>query len=294
MNEVVLVTGGTGFIGSHLVERLLAEKYIVVVVDKKNGGTDIRDYAKMRQIFSQHKPTKVVHLASEVGVRPSIERPADYISTNVLGTQTVLELVRVFGVKQFVFASSSSVYGKRGGKEGFKETDPTSPISPYGTTKVAAEDLCRVYASTYSIPTTCLRFFTVYGPNNRRDMACFTFTDDIAQGKTIQLFGKDTKRDFTYVGDIVEGIVKAIKKPFPFEIINLGNSSPVLLFAMVQTIANILGTQVHVKYVKLPSTDVPVTFANISKAKKLLRWQPKTSLDQGVKKLVEWYNSAYA
>ena len=125
-------------------------------------------------------------------------------------------------------------------------------------------------------------------------MACFTFTDDIAQGKTIQLFGKDTKRDFTYVGDIVEGIVKAIKKPFPFEIINLGNSSPVLLFAMVQTIANILGTQVHVKYVKLPSTDVPVTFANISKAKKLLRWQPKTSLDQGVKKLVEWYNSAYA
>ncbi len=288
MKPTVLVTGGDGFIGTHLVHELRGEGYEAVIVDTKSG-TDIRDYGALRKIFAKSQPHTVVHLASEVGVRPSIERPADYILTNVLGIQTALEMVRDFGVKQFVFASSSSVYGKRSGKSGFMETDSLSPISPYGVTKIAAEELCRVYASTYKIPTTVLRFFTVYGPNNRRDMACFTFTKAIAEGKVIQLFGKSTKRDFTYVTDIVDGILRAIKNPYPFEIINLGNSSPVLLSTLVQTIADRLGMHVHSKYVKLPSTDVPVTFANIDKAKKLLDWEPKTSLEMGIKHLVQWY-----
>lgn len=292
MSKTILVTGGGGFIGSHLVERLQEEGYQVVVVDVKEG-IDIRDYEKMQQIFSKYKPKKVVHLASEVGVRPSIERPEDYISTNILGTQTVLELVRDFKVKQFLFASSSSVYGKRSGRTGFRETDPVSPISPYGLTKVAAEELCRTYANMYGIPTTCLRFFTVYGPNNRRDMACFTFTDAVYHGRPIYLFGKYTKRDFTYVADIVDGIIKTLQHPLAFEVINLGNSQPALILQLVRLIEKNLGKKAKVRWQPLPSTDVPITFADVDKARKLLRWEPKISLDEGVRKLVEWYNSAY-
>lgn len=316
MNKKILVTGGAGFIGSHLCERLVHEGYTVVAVDclsdyydpaiKKRNirnllhnkafvfcKTDIRDDAGLRKIFSRYTIDKVVHLASEVGVRPSVERPVDYISTNVLGTQTLLELVRDFSVKQFIFGSSSSVYGKRSGNEGFGETDPLSPISPYAATKIAAEQLCSVYATTYNIPTTVLRFFTVYGPRNRPDMACFTFTDAIAQGKPINLFGKNVRRDFTFIDDVVSGIMCALKTPFSWEIINLGNSNPALISTLVENIEFTLEKKARITWSSLPPTDVPVTFATIDKAKKLLGWQPKIGLQQGVEELVRWYNSVY-
>lgn len=230
-----------------------------------------------------------MHLASEVGVRPSFERAGDYLSTNVGGTYQLLELAKQRGVKQFIFGSSSSVYGKRSGRRGFTETSKLKPISPYAATKQAAETLCHSFASE-GLKITILRLFTVYGPRNRPDMAAYRFVDRISSGKVIELYGRGTKRDFTYVDDIVDGIVRALKTPFDYQVINLGNSSPVAVAELIKLIEKNLKRKAKIRRVKLPPGDVPVTFANVSKAEKLLGWKPTITLDEGVKRLVSWYH----
>ena len=312
MSETVLVTGGAGFIGSHAAERLLADGYRVVVVDNLNDyynpklkrrnltslrkqpgfvfyKADILQKRRLRNIFKKERPTKIVHLASEVGVRPSFERSAEYIQVNIIGTHHVLQLAGEAKVRQLIFASSSSIYGERAGKKGFAETDISAPISPYAATKRGAELLCRVYAREYKLKTTVLRFFTVYGPRNRPDMAIHKFIKAINKGEQIQLFGRGTKRDFTYVADIVEGIARALERPYPLEIINLGNSSPISIVKLVRVIEKHIGKKAKIRRGKLPPGDVPRTFANINKAKKLLGWQPETSIDTGMRQLIDWY-----
>ena len=282
------MTGGQGFIGTHLVKRLRKDKHQVTVVDRKQGQ-DITNFRQLKRVFKAGKFDTIVHLAAETGVRPSWQIPDKYIKTNVIGTHNLLKLAAEFNVKQLVFASSSSVYGKRSGNRGFAETDLLSPISPYAATKVAGEALCQAYAQEQGMKTTVLRFFTVYGPRNRKDMAAFTFTRDILAGRQIKLFGENIKRDFTFIDDIVDGIVRAIKKPFDWEVINLGNSRPVKVTQLIREIERAAGKKAKVKLEALPAGDVPVTFANIDKAKKLLGWQPKTGLEEGVEKLVNWY-----
>jgi len=314
----ILITGGAGFIGSHLTEKLLERGDIVVVIDNFNRfyspkrkrenlkrakisknfflqKSDIRDRAAIKSIFSKYSIDVVVHLAAMAGVRPSIENPKLYTDVNVLGTVNVLEQIKDFGIKQLIFASSSSVYGNRS-KGPFKESDETDEqISPYGATKKSGELLCHVYAHLYGIKTTSLRFFTVYGPRNRPDMACFKFVDALMRDLPIMKFGKgETGRDYTYIDDIVDGIVCSIDKPFDFEIVNLGNSSPVKLNKLIKVVEGAIGKKAKIKELPIQPGDVELTFANIDKANKLLDWKPKTKLKNGINNLIEWYKDIYA
>lgn len=313
MNETILITGGAGFIGSHLAERLLALGKRVVVVDNLSSYYDparkrsnlkqvgqvgkfvfynasILQIRKLRNIFLIEKPSKVVHLAANVGVRPSFEQTEDYVRVNILGTNNLLEVASEHRTKQFVFGSSSSVYGKRSGNRGFRETDKPQPASPYAVTKLSAEFLCRKSSDAHKMKTTVLRFFTVYGPRNRPDMACYKFVEATSSGKTIDIFGRGTKRDFTYVDDVVGGIILALKKPFGYEVINLGSSDPVSLLQLVKVIERALDKTAKIRRKPLPQGDVPRTFASTSKARRLLRWRPKVDIDQGIKSLVAWYD----
>lgn len=284
----ILVTGGAGFIGSHLVEKLLAEKYQVSVFDKKQGQ-DVTDFKQLKQVFSDNKFDVVVHLAAQAGVRRSFAEPELYERTNVLGTINLLECLREAPKTRLIFTSSSSVYGNSQ-QIPFREDDPVlEPLSVYAVTKLAAELACRVYARNYDIKTTVLRLFTVYGPNNRRDMAAFTFTRDIISGKPIKLFGKETSRDFTYVEDIVDGIMRAINRPMAYEIINLGNAAPVTVRQLIKEIEAATGKKAKVSLGQLPMADPQKTRADITKAKRLLGWQPKINLKQGVANLVNWF-----
>ena len=291
----ILVTGGRGFIGSHLVKRLQQDDYDVVVVDIRNKHpVDITDFNQLKWVFKKHKFEAVVHLAAQAGVRRSFEEPELYERTNVLGTINLLECLREAPKTRLILASSSSVYGNSQ-QIPFREDDPVlNPLSVYAATKRAAELACQVYAKNYGIKTTILRLFTVYGPRNRKNMAAFTFTRDILAGKTIKLFGKATARDFTYVGDIVEGIVRAINKPFKFEIINLGNAAPVTVKQLIKEIEIATDKKAKVSLGKLPAADPQKTWANITKAKKLLGWEPKTNLKQGVENLVNWFKLTQA
>lgn len=286
----ILVTGGRGFIGSYLVKRLEQDGHEVVVVDiKDKHPVDITDFNQLKRAFKEHKFEAVVHLAAQAGVRRSFEEPELYERTNVLGTINLLECLREVPKTRLILASSSSVYGNSQ-QIPFREDDPAlSPLSIYAATKRAAELACQVYARNYGIKTTVLRLFTVYGPNNRRDMAAFTFTRDILAGKTISLFGKETSRDFTYVEDIVEGIVGAINKPFKFEIINLGNAAPVTVQQLIKEIEAATGKKAKVNLGRLPAADPQKTWADITRAKRFLGWQPKTNLKQGVANLVNWF-----
>lgn len=284
----ILVTGGAGFIGSHLVEKLLAEKYQVSVFDKKQRQ-DVTDFKQLKRVFSDNKFDVVVHLAAQAGVRRSFAEPELYERTNVLGTINLLECLREAPETRFIFTSSSSVYGNSKAIP-FREDNPVlEPLSVYAVTKRAAELACQVYARNYDIKTTVLRLFTVYGPNNRRDMAAFTFTKDIISGKPIKLFGKETSRDFTYVGDIVEGIVRAINRPMAYEIINLGNSEPVTVRRLIKEIEAATGKKAKVSLGRLPTADPQRTWADITKAKRFLGWQPKINLKQGIANLVNWF-----
>lgn len=284
----ILVTGGEGFIGSHLVGRLRQKNYQVVIFDKKTGQ-DVNDFKQLKQVFSDNKFDVAVHLAAQAGVRRSFAEPELYERTNVLGTINLLECLREALETRLIFTSSSSVYGNSKAIP-FREDNPAfNPLSIYAATKRAAELACQVYARNYNIKTTVLRLFTVYGPNNRRDMAAFTFTKDIISGKPIKLFGKATSRDFTYVGDIVEGIVRAINRPMAYEIINLGNSAPVTVRQLIKEIEAAAGKKAKVSLGRLPAADPQKTWADITKAKRLLGWQPKINLKQGVANLVNWF-----
>lgn len=314
----ILVTGSAGFIGFHLTQKLLALGHQVIGVDNLNNyydpklklsrnkiltahrnyhfqKADIRAYAKLEKIFKIYKPDKICQLAAEVGVRSSLERPKDYLETNVLGFSNVIELAKIFQVKNFVFASSSSVYGNNNNKLPFSEADNIDhPISPYAATKKLDELIAKNYSELYGLPCTGLRFFTVYGPWNRPDMAIHKFTKAILKQEVINLYHQGNHlRDFTYVADIVNGIVSALDKNLRYEIINLGNNKPILTKNFVKIIEAALNSSAKIKFVKKQTGDANHTAADLRKAKKLLNFQPRTDLSQGVNEFVAWYKKYY-
>jgi len=312
----VLVTGGAGFIGSHCVDVLLARGDKVICVDnfndfydkkvkkaniakhKKNFvlyEADIGDFSAVDKIIKKEKPDKILHLAARAGVQPSLKNPLEYVRSNIVGTANLLEACRKHGILDFVFASSSSVYGGNK-KVPFSEEDRVDdPYSPYAATKKSCEVLAANYHHVAGIHVVALRYFTVYGPRNRPDMAIYTFAEKIKAGKEIILYGKgdEIKRDWTYVADIVDGTIKALDnvEKFGFEIINLGNSKPVPVTYLVALLEKALGKKTKTKRAPLPMGDVPITYADATKAKKLLNWQPTTPIEQGVKKFAAWFKS---
>ena len=311
-----LVTGGAGFIGSHLVDRLLAAGAQVVVVDEFNDyydpaikranvaphlaserytlvEADIRDRARMQALAREHAPEVVIHLAARAGVRPSVEDPYLYQTTNVEGTLNMLDAARRAGVKRFVFGSSSSVYGVND-KVPFAERDPIlRAASPYAATKVAGEALCSSFTHLYDMPSVSLRFFTVFGPRQRPDLAIRKFAELLRAGHGIQLYGDgSSSRDYTYVGDIVDGIVAAAELDSTgHEIFNLGNSTPTTLLELVRTIEDVLGVTAKIEWLPTQPGDVPRTFADLEKSRARLGYEPKTSLRDGIVEMVRWLDA---
>lgn len=309
----ILVTGGAGFIGSHLVEELIQREHDVIVVDSFNRAydpalkeenlrevektgdfelirTDIRNLESMEAVFRTHRPQTVVHLAALAGVRPSLEKPAFYSDVNVTGTSSLLELSRKYEVKNFIFGSSSSVYGTNP-KVPFSEEDPLKQmISPYAVTKRAGELLCFCHHENYGLPITCLRFFTVYGPRQRPEMAIYKFTKAVEEGTEITVFhdGK-SRRDYTYVDDIIDGLMAVIDRPLQFEIINLGNSSPIKILDLITLIEKVTRKEARTRIMGPQPGDVPQTYADISKAKRLLNYIPRTGIEEGISRFVDWY-----
>jgi len=311
----IIVTGGAGFIGSHVCDALLRRGDSVVCVDnfndyydpkikenniKHNLGNpdfklykeDIRNIDNLRKIFQKEKPDKIIHIAARAGVRPSIEHPLLYQDVNVKGTLNLLELTKEFKIKYFVFASSSSVYGVNKKIPFSEKHNVDKPISFYAATKKSNELYAYVYHHLYGLNCTGLRFFTVYGPWGRPDMAMFKFIKSILANKSIDVYnyGK-MKRDFTYISDVIQGVLAALDNPFPYEIFNLGNNKPVRLNKLIKIIEKLLGKKAKRKLMPIQPGDVPITYANISKAKKLLGYKPKTKIKEGVKNFIEWYQT---
>lgn len=307
------MTGGAGFIGSHLVDRLLARGAEVVCVDHFNDfydpsikrsnifnhlkspryklvEADIRDTDAMSRTFAAYPIDKVVHFAARAGVRPSIDQPLLYEDVNIKGTLCLLELARQHRVSQFVFASSSSVYGANT-KTPFSEEDRIDrTVSPYAATKYAGELMCYTYQHLYGIPTTCLRFFTVYGPRQRPEMAIHKFARYIHEGKAIPVFGDgSTARDYTFIDDIMEGVLATLDHPFPYEVFNLGESSPVTLKELVETLERVIGKPAVIQSMDLQPGDVEITYADVAKARRLLGYNPSTSITKGLTLFNEWY-----
>lgn len=314
----VLITGGAGFIGSHLVDALLGEGvWNVTVVDdlndfyspeikrenlefaKRNAAfefveLDIRNSEKLRDVFDRCEFDCIVHLAARAGVRPSLCHPKLYAETNIDGTLNLLELARDFEIKQFVFGSSSSVYGINS-KVPFSEDDRINqPISPYASTKAAGELLCHTYSHLFDIRTVCLRFFTVYGARQRPDLAIHKFSRLITEGKPIQIFGDGTtRRDYTYIDDIIQGVRGAISYDGSMhEVFNLGESETTELSRLVELLEESLGIEAIIDRQPMQPGDVPVTFADISKAKRLLNYDPSTKIESGIPKFVEWFQAS--
>jgi len=310
----ILVTGGAGFIGSNLIERLIEEGYEVVGLDnfndyynpqiKRNNirpflgkrnfnlvEADIRDKDALKRIFEKYKFRKIIHLAAQAGVRLSLKQPNLYVDVNINGTLNLLELSREYKIKSFIFASSSSVYGAT--KEiPFSEEGKLKPISHYGVSKRAGELLCSTYNHLYNLTVTVLRFFTVYGPRQRPDMAIHKFTKLINEGKEIYLYGDgETSRDYTYISDIVEGIMSALDKDFDYEIFNLGNSNPTNLSRLISLIEKSLNKSAKIKYLPEQPGDPSITFADISKPKRMLNYNPQIKIEEGIKRFVEWYKN---
>ncbi|PIN68593.1 epimerase [Candidatus Woesearchaeota archaeon CG11_big_fil_rev_8_21_14_0_20_43_8] len=314
----ILVTGCAGFIGSHVCERLLARGDKVIGIDDLNdyydpdfkisnmkgfqgnsGFTfvkgDIRDLALLRDLFSSHDVKKVIHLAARAGVRPSLADPLLYQDVNLRGTLNLLECAREFSVDNFVFASSSSVYGRRDVSKASEDEKVDKQLSPYAAMKKAGEVLCYTYHHLYSLDVTCLRFFTVYGPRGRPDMAPYLFTKAISDGTVITRFGDGTsRRDYTFVSDIVSGVVAAVDRKLGYEIINLGNSDTVQLNDFISVIEKLVGKKAKIIEKPMPAGDVDVTYADISKAKKLLGYNPSTSVADGMREFYEWYKKERA
>lgn len=313
--KTILVTGGTGFIGSHLIDRLLVNDNQIICLDNLNDyynpeikklnqsehllhpnytfiNGDIRDGETIRNLFENYSIDIVVHLAAMAGVRPSIEDPVLYTDVNINGTQTLLESMMESSVKKFVFASSSSVYGNNK-KTPFSEDDIVDfQISPYGATKKMGEVMCYTYHHLSGIPTSCLRFFTVYGPRQRPEMAIHKFTRMIKNGEAIPFFGDgSTARDYTFIEDIINGILATITADDQFAIYNLGNSEPVKLDELVHVIGERVGVDPILDRQDLPTGDVQQTFADVSRAKSRLDYMPSISIDEGVDRFVDWYES---
>lgn len=312
----ILVTGGAGFIGSAVAKKLVERGDRVLILDNFNDyydpqlkrdrvnvflkgvdvalfEGDIRDVALVEKIFSREKVEKVVHLAAMAGVRNSLEHPLQYVDINIIGTTVLLEASRKHAIENFIYASSSSVYGKNE-KLPFSEADSVDhPISPYAASKKADELLAHVWSHVYGLPTTGLRFFTVYGPWGRPDMALFLFTKHIFEEKPIEVnnFGK-MSRNFTYVDDIVSGVLTALDANLPYDIVNIGGDRENTLLEFIEEIEKNVGKVAHKKLMPLPAGDVVSTVADISKLR-ALGWAPTTRIDAGIKNFVEWYRHYY-
>lgn len=317
MNKHVLVTGGAGFIGSHLSHRLLARGDRVTVLDDFNDfydpvrkrenvagiegrpetahafrlvEGDIRDEALVERLFAEGGFDGVVHLAARAGVRPSLSEPILYEDVNCIGTLRLLEAARHHGPEVFIFGSSSSVYGINE-KVPFSEDDRVDlPISPYATTKRTGELLAFNYHHLYGTKISCLRFFTVYGPAQRPEMAIHKFTDLIARGERVPLYGDgSSRRDYTFISDIVDGVVAALDAELGFEILNLGGAETTALADLVRWIADELAVEPRIDYLPDQPGDVPITYADVSKAERLLGYSPKVPIREGLKRFVAWY-----
>ncbi len=311
--ETLLITGGAGFIGSHLSERLLTEGYRVICLDnfdtfydpqikrenvsvqlKNNNYTliegDIRDLKLLRDIFTGNKIDAMIHIAARAGVRPSIKEPVLYYDVNVHGTMNLLEMAKEYPVKKFLFASSSSVYGENKKTPFSEEDNVDNPISPYAATKKAGELICYTYHHLYKIPIACLRFFTVYGPRQRPEMAIHKFTRLIYEGKSVPVYGDGTsRRDYTYIEDIINGVAAALHAELSYEIINLGESQTVGLRELISLIEENLHKEASIEWLPVQPGDVPVTYADIRKARKLLGYNPAVDIKEGVRRFVEWF-----
>ncbi len=309
----ILITGGAGFIGSNLADRLLSEGHRVCVVDNFNDyyspaikernvaahlncpdyrlyRGDICDLDFLKRVFAENQLDVIVHLAARAGVRPSIEAPNDYVMSNIYGTVNVLELMKDFGVGKLVFASSSSVYGNCP-ESIFSETLKISePISPYAATKSACEQFVYTYHKLYHIKAVCLRFFTVYGPRQRPDLAINKFCRLIEGGMPIEMYGDGTTmRDYTYIDDIVSGITASIAyEATPYEIINLGGGEPITLRRMIETIEETLGMKAQIEQKPMQKGDVNKTVCDWQKARALLNYEPGTTFREGIRKFIEW------
>eukprot|EP00566_Odontella_aurita_P010830 CAMPEP_0113566978 /NCGR_PEP_ID=MMETSP0015_2-20120614/23021_1 /TAXON_ID=2838 /ORGANISM="Odontella" /LENGTH=403 /DNA_ID=CAMNT_0000469323 /DNA_START=321 /DNA_END=1532 /DNA_ORIENTATION=+ /assembly_acc=CAM_ASM_000160 len=319
-HKKVLVTGGAGFIGSHVAEYLLERGDDVVIVDEMNDYYEIRikesnldlllqkygpdrvsihrgdicDETFMLNVFETTRPEWICHMAARAGVRPSIQDPHVYIHSNVRGTTHLMELSHRFGVKNFVFASSSSVYG--GSKSTFfsESESVDNPVSPYAATKKACELLAYTYHHLYKLNVSGLRFFTVYGPRGRPDMAPFKFIDRVSRGLEIQQFGDgSSSRDYTYIADIVDGIVKAIDRPHPYEIFNLGKGSGTSLKEFISIVERHTGKTAKIKQLPDQPGDVPYTCADVRKAQEMLGYRAKVPFDEGIRRTAKWYQGAY-
>jgi UDP-glucuronate 4-epimerase len=313
----VLVTGGIGFIGSHLCERLLTEGHAIVCLDnfdpfydpvikRRNlkeiqeggGGSfqfvegDIRDKRLVEDLFRRSSFDLIVHLAARAGVRPSIQQPLLYEEVNVTGTLNLLEACREFGVRDLIFGSSSSVYGKNT-KVPFAEGDPLDAmISPYAVTKRVGELYCYAYHDLYGLNIFCLRFFTVYGPRQRPEMAIHKFTRLIHEGNKIPVYGNGTsRRDYTYIDDIIGGIMGAINNLRGYDIFNLGESQTTPLRELISLIEGALGKKAEVEELPDQPGDVPITYADIGKARRVLGYDPRVKVEEGVKRFARWFRN---
>ena len=308
----ILVTGGAGFIGSHLVDVLTARGDSVVVIDDFNDFydpeikrsnlrktpakvfiADICDANQVNTIIETERPDLIVHLAARAGVRPSVLCPDLYLKTNIFGTFNLLEAAKCFGVSKFVFASSSSVYGATRQLPFREDQVLVQTLSPYASSKLAGEHLCSNYSHLYGLTVVCLRFFTVYGPRQRPDLSIHKFTRLIANGKPIEVYGDGTvRRDFTFIDDTIQGVLSAINfEGSPFEIFNLGESQTVELNEVIHLIEKTLGKSAVIDYQPPAPGDMPQTYADISKATRLLNYRPSTLIKDGIPRFVDWFHS---
>ena len=312
-----LVTGAAGFIGFHVARALLERGQEVIGIDNLNPyydislkrgrleliasnplftfyHADINNLAPLETIFADHPIDRICNLAAQAGVRYSIQNPFVYEESNLKGFLNLLELARHYPVRNFVFASSSSVYGNNRKLPFSIEDNVDTPISLYAATKKANELMAHAYSHLFDIPLTGLRYFTVYGPWGRPDMALFLFTEAIINGRPIEIynFGK-MKRDFTYIDDIVDGTIAALDNPFKYEIFNLGNSKTVELMKLIEIIEEELGIVAKKRFLPLQPGDVPETYADIDKTKRLLGFNPKTSIRSGIRRFLSWYRGYY-
>ncbi|RIO10859.1 NAD-dependent epimerase [Mammaliicoccus sciuri] len=331
----LLITGTAGFIGSHLSKKLIAQGHEVIGIDNINDYYDVtikedrlksigtknfkfykinlEDYFAMDEIFSNEKPQVVINLAAQAGVRYSLENPRAYIDSNIVGFTNILECSRHHKIEHLIYASSSSVYGANTSKPFSTSDNIDHPLSLYAATKKSNELMAHTYSHLYNLPTTGLRFFTVYGPWGRPDMALFKFTKAIVNDEAIDVYNHgEMMRDFTYVDDIVEAISRLVKKPAqpnpewsganpdpsssyaPYKIYNIGNNSPVRLMEFVEAIENKLGKEAKKNYMDLQPGDVPETYANVDDLFRNIDFKPETTIQEGVKKFVDWYLEYYS
>lgn len=312
----IFITGGAGFIGSRLSKHLLEMGSEVITIDNLNDyydpaikeaniemlsafdkftfyKGDIRNIQDINQIFASHKVEMVVHLAAQAGVRPSIQDPQLYYDVNITGTLNILETMRKFKCSKMIFGSSSSVYGNNKDTPFSEKHAVDNPISPYAATKKSGELLCYSYHHLYNFDIFCLRFFSVYGPGQRPEMAIAKFTEAIFNGKDIPMYGDgSSERDYTYVDDIVEGIMCSMKKLRGYDIFNLGESSTISLRALIELVEKHCGQDAHINQMPMQAGDVSITYADISKAQELLGYQPRTDINIGVANYVKWYKES--